>query len=311
MSLEPEKVKRIIEGALFAAGQPMKLDKLANLFFEEERPNTDVLMEALGQLKDEYAERGVELKQVSSGYRFQVKEEVGEWVSRLWEEKPPRYSRALLETLALIAYRQPITRGEIEEIRGVSVSSHITKTLLERDWIRVVGHRDVPGRPAMYGTTRNFLDYFNLENLDELPSLAEIRDLDTINAELELEENGGVSPEPEAGAEVDSELDSEVNTDINDETAEAGEHGQSGSEQTTDTLAEVDSETEADELEAEDDVKTPLLDSSAENPDAETLDVETSAAEILDVETPASPDTDADSASETEQNSETNSNSLT
>ena len=301
MSLEPEKVKRIIEGALFAAGQPMKLDKLANLFFEEERPTTDVLMEALGQLKDEYAERGVELKQVSSGYRFQVKEEVGEWVSRLWEEKPPRYSRALLETLALIAYRQPITSGEIEEIRGVSVSSHITKTLLERDWIRVVGHRDVPGRPAMYGTTRNFLDYFNLENLDELPSLAEIRDLDTINAELELEENGGVSPEPEAGAEVDSELDSEVNTDINDETAEAGEHGQSGSEQTTDTLAEVDSETEADGLEAEDDVKTPLLDSSAENPDAE----------ISDVETQASPDTDADSASETEQNSETNSNSLT
>ena len=273
MSLEPEKVKRIIEGALFAAGQPMKLDKLANLFFEEERPTTDVLMEALGQLKDEYAERGVELKQVSSGYRFQVKEEVGEWVSRLWEEKPPRYSRALLETLALIAYRQPITRGEIEEIRGVSVSSHITKTLLERDWIRVVGHRDVPGRPAMYGTTRNFLDYFNLENLDELPSLAEIRDLDTINAELELEENGGVSPEPESGAELDSE---------------------------------VDSETEADELEAEDDVKTPLLDSSAENPDAEPSD-----AEISDVETPASPDTDADSASETEQNSETNSNSLT
>ncbi|MCG8536114.1 MAG: SMC-Scp complex subunit ScpB [Pseudomonadales bacterium] len=306
MSLEPEKVKRIIEGALFAAGQPMKLDKLANLFFEEERPTTDVLMEALGQLKDEYAERGVELKQVSSGYRFQVKEEVGEWVSRLWEEKPPRYSRALLETLALIAYRQPITRGEIEEIRGVSVSSHITKTLLERDWIRVVGHRDVPGRPAMYGTTRNFLDYFNLENLDELPSLAEIRDLDTINAELELEENGGVSPEPEAGAEVDSELDSEVNMDINDEAAEAGEHAQSGSEQATDTLAEVDSETEADELEAEDDVKTPLLDSSAENPDAEISDVETLAAE-----TPASPDTDADSASETEQNSETNSNSLT
>ena len=306
MSLEPEKVKRIIEGALFAAGQPMKLDKLANLFFEEERPTTDVLMEALGQLKDEYAERGVELKQVSSGYRFQVKEEVGEWVSRLWEEKPPRYSRALLETLALIAYRQPITRGEIEEIRGVSVSSHITKTLLERDWIRVVGHRDVPGRPAMYGTTRNFLDYFNLENLDELPSLAEIRDLDTINAELELEENGGVSPEPEAGAEVDSELDSEVNMDINDEAAEAGEHAQSGSEQTTDALAKVDSETEADELEAEDDVKTPLLDSSAENPDAEISDVETLAAE-----TPASPDTDADSASETEQNSETNSNSLT
>ncbi len=201
MSLDQEKVKRIIEGALFAAGQPMKLDKLANLFTEDERPTTDVLMDALQQIKQDYAERGVMLKEVASGYRFQVQEDVGEWVSRLWEEKPPRYSRALLETLALIAYRQPITRGEIEEIRGVSVSSHITKTLLEREWIRVLGHRDVPGRPAMYGTTRTFLDYFNLQNLDELPSLAEIRDLDTINAELELSESLAVEPNIEEGIE--------------------------------------------------------------------------------------------------------------
>lgn len=190
MSLDQETVKRIVEGALFAAGQPMKLDKLAGLFLDEEAPATEMLVEALNELKQEYADRGVMLKEVSSGFRFQVQENVGEWVSRLWEEKPARYSRALLETLALIAYRQPITRGEIEEIRGVSVSSHITKTLLEREWIRVVGHRDVPGRPAMYGTTRQFLDYFNLKNLDDLPSLAEIRDLDTINAELELVQQG-------------------------------------------------------------------------------------------------------------------------
>lgn len=190
MSLDQQKVKRIVEGALFAAGQPMKLDKLAALFLEDETPPTEMLVEALNELKQDYAERGVMLKEVASGFRFQVQESIGEWVSRLWDEKPARYSRALLETLALIAYRQPITRGEIEEIRGVSVSSHITKTLLEREWVRIVGHRDVPGRPAMYGTTRQFLDYFNLKNLDELPSLAEIRDLDTINAELELVQMG-------------------------------------------------------------------------------------------------------------------------
>ncbi|MAR92392.1 MAG: SMC-Scp complex subunit ScpB [Pseudomonadota bacterium] len=203
MSLELEQIKRIVEGALFAAGQPMKLDKIVALFPEEEAPATEILVEVLTQLRDDYRERGVMLKEVASGYRFQVQESVAPWVSRLWEEKPPRYSRALLETLALIAYRQPITRGEIEEIRGVSVSTHITKTLLEREWIRVVGHRDVPGRPAMYGTTRQFLDYFNLKNLDQLPSLAEIRDLDAINAELELVP-GGREPETqnpqEAGA---------------------------------------------------------------------------------------------------------------
>ena len=210
MSLDQDTVKRIVEGALFAAGQPMKLEKLAGLFLEEEAPPTEMLVEAINQLKSEYAERGVILKEVASGFRFQVQESVGEWVSRLWEEKPARYSRALLETLALIAYRQPITRGEIEEIRGVSVSSHITKTLLEREWIRVVGHRDVPGRPAMYGTTRTFLDYFNLKNLDELPSLAEIRDLDTINAELELVQQG---LDPNGQLDVEDPVDDEVDLD--------------------------------------------------------------------------------------------------
>ncbi len=144
----------------------------------------------------------MKLKQVSSGYRFQATEEVGPWVSRMWEEKPARYSRALLETLALIAYRQPITRGEIEEIRGVSTSSHIMKTLQEREWVRVVGHRDVPGRPAMYATTRLFLDYFNLKNIDELPSLSEIRDLDEINRELDLAD--GINPD--VGEQTDEQV---------------------------------------------------------------------------------------------------------
>lgn len=182
-----DKLKKIVEGAIFAAAKPMTIDNLGALFVEEERPSKESFATVLNALMEEYADRGVMLKEVASGFRFQVREDVGMWVSRLWEEKPARYSRALLETLALIAYRQPITRGEIEEIRGVSTSSNIMKTLQERDWIRVVGHRDVPGRPAMYATTRQFLDYFSLQNIDELPSLAEIRDLDEINRELDLQ----------------------------------------------------------------------------------------------------------------------------
>lgn len=184
--LTAEQLKNIVEGALFAAGKPMTLRQLAEVFAEDNCPSPESIKHAIEALQQDYQGRGVQLQEVASGFRFQVDAELAPWVGRMWEEKPARYSRALLETLALIAYRQPITRGEIEDIRGVSVSTHITKTLLERDWIRIVGHRDVPGRPAMYGTTRTFLDYFNLSNLDQLPSLAEIRDLETIGAELEL-----------------------------------------------------------------------------------------------------------------------------
>lgn len=199
MPIDKAQLLRIIEGALFASTQPLNLEKLTSLFYDEERPPTGDFIDALKALQADYAGRGLQLKEVASGWRIQVSADVGEWVSRLWEEKPARYSRALLETLALVAYRQPITRGEIEDIRGVSVSTHITKTLLEREWIRVVGHRDVPGRPAMYGTTRAFLDYFNLKNLDELPSLAEIRDLDKISAELDARVQGLLPPgEPDA-----------------------------------------------------------------------------------------------------------------
>ncbi len=211
-----EQLKNIVEAALLAAGRPLTLDHLLRLFGEENPPERQALRKVLTTLMEEYADRGIELKEVASGFRIQVREELAPWLHRLDEERPPRYSRALLETLALIAYRQPITRGEIEDVRGVSVSSNIIRTLLEREWIRVVGHRDVPGRPAMYGTTRQFLDYFNLKGLDELPTLAELRDLDSIDADLELEiplaegekdaageegregEEGSGSPVPEA-----------------------------------------------------------------------------------------------------------------
>lgn len=207
MSLSPEKIKNIIEAALMAAGQPLSIDRLLSLFLDEQQPARDEIKAALDTLAGECENRGVELKQVSSGYRFQAKQDYAEWIGRLWEEKPPRYSRALLETLSLIAYRQPITRGEIEDVRGVSVSSNIIKTLLERNWVKVVGHRDVPGKPAMYATTKQFLDYFNLKSLSELPTLAEIRDIDTINAELDLIEPGSES-------EVESMETTQENSDV-------------------------------------------------------------------------------------------------
>jgi segregation and condensation protein B len=181
-----EKLKQIVEAALLAAGRPLNMDQLLALFDEREQPEKKDVREVLESLMQDYQGRGIEVVEVGSGYRIQVRAGLSPWVSRLWAERPPKYSRALLETLALIAYRQPITRGEIEDIRGVSVSSNIIKTLTEREWVRVVGHRDVPGKPSLYATTKEFLDYFNLSSLNELPTLAEIRDLDSINRELEL-----------------------------------------------------------------------------------------------------------------------------
>lgn len=179
------RIQAIAEAALLAAGKPLSLDQLRELFSEEERPARQVMEHVMVLLEAACEGRGFELKKVASGYRLQVREEYAPWVGRLFEEKPQRYSRALLETLALIAYRQPITRGEIEDIRGVTVSSNIIRTLLEREWVRVVGHRDVPGRPAMYATTKQFLDYFNLTGLDQLPPLNEVRDLEEIGREIE------------------------------------------------------------------------------------------------------------------------------
>ena len=189
---------QILEGAILAADKPLTVQNLADLFEQHERPEKSAIREALAAIAERCEGRGFELQEVASGFRFQVRQQLSPWVGRLWAERPARYSRALLETLALIAYRQPITRGEIEEIRGVAVSSNIIRTLHERDWIRVVGHRDVPGRPAMYATTRTFLDYFNLKSLDQLPALAEIRDLETLTAEL------GFEPVPELVAEQEA-----------------------------------------------------------------------------------------------------------
>ena len=178
---------QILEGALLAAGEPLSVQRMALLFEENERPSKDDIRSAIKLVEERCGDRGYELVQVASGYRFQVRQDLAAWVGRLWQERPARYSRALMETLSLIAYRQPITRGEIEEIRGVAVSTNIIKTLMEREWVRVVGHRDVPGRPAMYATTRQFLDYFNLKSLDQLPPLAEIKELDNLSGELALE----------------------------------------------------------------------------------------------------------------------------
>ncbi len=211
---------QIIEGALLAAGKAMTVVQIADLFEENERPENSEIREALKEVAERCEDRGFELQEVASGFRYQVRQSLSPWIGRLWQERPQKYSRALLETLSLIAYRQPITRGEIEEIRGVAVSSNIIKTLHEREWIRVVGHRDVPGRPAMYATTRQFLDYFNLKNLDQLPALAEIRDLETLTAELgftdmvEKEEEtpglvvvGGTDHNPNEAAEAVSEAE--------------------------------------------------------------------------------------------------------
>jgi len=184
--MDSNKLKYIVEAALFAAGRPLSLEQLQALFEENVRPDRADLKAAIDALVTDYEERPISVVEVASGWRVQVREEMSPWLSRLWQDRPARYSRALLETLALIAYRQPITRGEIEDIRGVSVSSNIMRTLMERGWVRIVGHRDVPGRPGMYATTREFLDYFGLKKLDELPPLAEIRDLDSINVELDL-----------------------------------------------------------------------------------------------------------------------------
>jgi segregation and condensation protein B len=180
-------LKSILEALLLASGEPLSLEMLASVFTDEERPANAEISKSLEALSDDYAERGLELKEVASGFRIQVREDANPWITRLWEERPQRYSRALLETMALIAYRQPITRGDIEEVRGVSVRTNIIRTLQEREWIRVVGHRDVPGKPALFGTTKVFLDYFNLASLDDLPSLAEIKDMGSIEPELELE----------------------------------------------------------------------------------------------------------------------------
>lgn len=196
--MDQTEIKYFIEAALLAAGRPLSIDQLQSLFDGRSAPPKPEIREAIASLIDEYKDRGITIAEVASGFRMQITAGMAERLGKLWEERPPRYSRALFETLALIAYRQPITRGEIEDVRGVSVSSNIVRTLLDRDWIRVVGHRDVPGRPEMFGTTRNFLDYFGLKKLDDLPDLADLSDWESLRIQLDLpavDEEAAAAPE--------------------------------------------------------------------------------------------------------------------
>jgi segregation and condensation protein B len=197
--MDDTQIKHFVEAALLAAGRPLSVDQLHNLFDANAAPEKPQLREAIKGLQDDYEGRGLEIVEVASGFRTQIRASMADRLQKLWEERPPRYSRALFETLALIAYRQPMTRGEIEEIRGVAVSTNIMRSLQERDWIRVVGHRDVPGRPAMFGTTRTFLDYFGLKKLDDLPPLADLSDWESLRVQLNLPavSDDDAEPEPE------------------------------------------------------------------------------------------------------------------
>ena len=223
--MEIENLKNIVEAILLGAGRPLSVDQMLTMIGEQDIVDRSLVREAIAALQSDYESRGIDLVQVGSGYRIQIRESMQPWVSRLWEEKPARYSRALLETLSLIAYRQPITRGEIEEVRGVAVSTTIIKTLLEREWVHVIGHREVPGRPAMYGTTRKFLDYFSLKALSDLPSLAELRDLSAIGKDLELDLSEIPGLEMEAAADNDAGESEEAVTEasVSEEITPAAE----------------------------------------------------------------------------------------
>ena len=269
--MQIEQLKPIIEAALLAASQPLTVAQLSELFVEEDDVDRAQIAMALEQLAEDCQGRGVELKEVASGFRYQIRQDVHPWVSRMWTEKPSRYSRALLETLALIAYRQPITRPEIEQIRGVVVSSNIIKTLEEREWVRVVGHRDVPGKPALFGTTRAFLDYFNLKSLDELPPLSEIRDMEDPQMRLD---NESALPAPRVvhlpidpdAEEVEGETpDDEAHTEaehLGEEHVEAAHADEAHAEETP---------SHAEHVEAEETNHTPTdeapLDEAPEHPE--------------------------------------------
>lgn len=265
--MDQSLINRIVEAALLASSQPVALAQLRELFPEDQPAPQGGIEAAIEHLQAECETRGVELVEVASGFRYQVKAEVHPWVARLWTERQTRYTRATLETLALIAYRQPITRGEIEQVRGVSVSSNIIKALEEREWIRVVGHRDVPGRPALYGTTRGFLDYFGLKRLDELPPLSELKDIGELDPQLQFDEGAGAGAKiaaagvametgdaSDAGA-VDAGADAAANDDAAaDDFADARD---------ADVAAAADGEAEAD---ASDDNTTDDLDFRTERP---------------------------------------------
>lgn len=224
--MEQTQIKKIIEAALMAVDKPLPMKQIQSLFKTDDVDKADV-NKALVDLQEEYEDRGVSIVEVASGYRVQIDQDMSPWISRLFEERPPRYTRALLETLALVAYRQPITRSEIEEVRGVAVSTNIIKTLLEREWVQVVGHKEVPGRPAMYATTKEFLDYFNLKRIDELPPLSELTDLDAIDTQLEFpipgKEHAGNEQESSGGVNAEDDAGQGEESSESEDTAEAAD----------------------------------------------------------------------------------------
>ena len=236
--MDQSLINRIVEAALLAANQPLALAQLHGLFPEEQPAPPGSVEQALEQLREACADRGVELVEVASGFRYQVKADVHNWVARLWTERKTKYTRATLETLALIAYRQPITRGEIEQVRGVAVSSNIIQALEEREWIRVVGHRDVPGKPALFGTTKTFLDYFGLKRLDELPPLSELKDIGELEPQLPLD---GAPLPAGIGQDTDSaSADSDIDDKNADADADAGADADTGSNDSDNDIAEAD-----------------------------------------------------------------------
>jgi len=287
MNIEAEQLRKILEGALLAAGHPLTIRRLQGLFepadkaadddnLHPEVPAKDLIQAALEDIQASCETRGYELKEVASGWRFQVREETAPWVNRLWDEKPQRYSRALLETLALIAYRQPITRGDIEEIRGVAVSSHIIKTLLEREWVKVIGHRDVPGRPSLYASTRQFLDYFNLKNLEDLPTLGEIRDLDELNKELDL----GIETQiAKSAAALEAVNDEQLEGDDEAKSESEELHGEGHDLESQDLEAGAVESEPQEALDESHDLESAAEESEAEEPHGENPEVESEAAE--------------------------------
>lgn len=269
---QPNELKNIIEAAIMVSGEPITVDRLLGMFTDTTKPERSAVKDLLFELEQEYANRGFELKRIDKGYRLQTREEYSPWLARLTAGRPPRYSRAMLETLAIIAYRQPVTRGEIEEIRGVAVSTDIIRTLVERDWIRQVGVRDVPGKPALFATTRTFLEYFNLEGLSQLPSLQDIRDLDTIADELNMKLPLESRNEESANAD-DSEKD---------EDDKANEKGAENSPQSDfiENAAKADEAPVSDEKFTVEDMPVVETDSAAEHSTTDSEESDQADAEI-------------------------------
>ncbi|WP_129779215.1 SMC-Scp complex subunit ScpB [Peristeroidobacter soli] len=292
-------LKHIIEATLLAAGKPITTQQLMDLFEERERPTPEFFTTAIGMLIADYENRGIELVEVASGWRIQVRPKAAEVVSRLWSERPAKYSRAFLETLALIAYRQPITRSEIEEIRGVSISSTIMRTLQERGWIRTVGHREVPGRPELLGTTREFLDYFGLKSLDQLPTLAELKDIETIGVQLELQAD---QPQPiEGSAEGEVAASTEEGAATTEEAAASGEAAiESGGE----IVASAEGAAAAVEAGAEADAEAGIDGETVAKADDSGRDADDEDAEDTDADADAEEEEDEDDEDEDEDEEE-------